>query len=130
MKPGKYRGQRSGQPKSPTTEFKKLWRTLPARKRQYWWDRFISDSTQLDIRAEIAAKLGIRFKRDPQVTEIRQWIEADDSRRRDAEQKLSYAKALLKAHPGWTVARIRKEVDRRSYYRQLQIEAGVSQSGN
>lgn len=115
----KLQGRRPGAPKSPTTEFKKLWRTLSVEAQQYWRDLFVSDAPQSAIREEIASKLNIHFRRDQQITEFRQWIDAEDSARREEEQQQKDAQQILDEHPEWTTEQVRAQVLRQSYLRTL-----------
>jgi hypothetical protein len=82
MSETKQRGPSAGQPKSELTKLKDLWRsTLSDDARDYWRSRCASgDFTQAQIRAELRTKLKVTLTRDNQLTEFRQWLEAQDQR--------------------------------------------------
>jgi glycine/D-amino acid oxidase-like deaminating enzyme len=77
-----------GGTRSELTRFKRLWLTLAEPARDFWRERFASEATQAQLRAEIRAKLKINLVDDKQLTAFRKyWLEEQDAR--DAEAQAS-----------------------------------------
>jgi hypothetical protein len=71
---------------SELTRFKELWLKPGFAARDYWREQFASSRSQLDLRSEIQTKLKITLRFDKQLTQFRQWAEAQEQRELMAEK--------------------------------------------
>lgn len=69
-----------GGSESELTKLKAKWRELSEDSRAFWSELFQSPATQADIRSQILTKLKINLRFDKQLTEFRQWAEAQAQR--------------------------------------------------
>ncbi|MGA2178791.1 MAG: hypothetical protein ABSH15_04330 [Verrucomicrobiota bacterium] len=106
---------------SELTRFKLMWRdSMSESARDFWRALFASDTTQADIRRQLAVKLQIKFTRDDQLTSFRDWefqqrlMDLEAERMKDDERRLQE-----EFGEQWTLDQIREEVLKRSYARAL-----------
>jgi hypothetical protein len=66
---------------SELTKLKELWlKPAFANSRDYWSEQFASSRSQADLRGELLKKLKVNLRFDKQLTEFRQWAEAQAQR--------------------------------------------------
>lgn len=114
----KPRGTRGPVPE--LTKLKLLWRdSLDAPRRDFWRSQFSGTATQAQLRALLQREHSIKLTRDNQLTEFRQWVEAQDAMDAEAERQVEEETRLRNEHPDWDAERLRSEVIAASMRRAL-----------
>lgn len=103
---------------SELTRFKILWRdSMSESARDFWRALFVSDSTQADIRRQLAGKLQVKFTRDDQLAAFRDWEFQQRMMDLESEQAAEEERRLVEEHPTWTKDQVRDDLLKRFYLR-------------
>lgn len=110
-------GKLKGGSDSEVTRLKEKWAELPEEQRDYWRSRFVSKTTQADLRLELKQKLGVNLLYDPQLTRFRDWVDEQMMEDIEAARQADEERRLKEEHPEWTRDDLRNALIESAYRR-------------
>jgi hypothetical protein len=113
----KLRAASANKPRSEMTKLKSVWLGLSEDARAEWSQRFVSDVSQAQIRAELLSQYECNLRADCQMNEFRHWVDEQKKRDQEAERQEDDQRRTMEEHPDWTKDQVRDDMLKKAYYR-------------